>query len=232
MTPIRAAYYLGGGGSEWEERAVWRRFLDAMRGPQLVYVPVALGTDATVLAGATRWFQEALCRYHSDKAVEVSICRDFALLDPNVGDGVFIGGGNTFALRDAIVSARAERVICQFSEAGKPVYGGSAGATVLGLFVDISDNQENDNPPVNPSGLNLLGGMVCTCHYRPAQDARIESYVITRRCTVLAIPEDSGAIVMPGLIEAIGSSPVTIFGPAEGRKFELVPGQVFRMSAF
>jgi dipeptidase E len=216
--------FLGGGGSEIDERPVWSRFLLALGGPKVLYAPQALGDDGQTLSEAERWFREALRTQHPDRSVEISVSRDLAEVDLFEFDGIVFGGGSTSVLRASIARARMDGPIRDFSAAGRPIYGGSAGAIVLGRLIDVSDEQPTTSRSDSTRGLDLLGRLTCICHYRPADSQKVLAYVAARDTAVLALPEDGGAMFDGDGIEALGPAPIDIFRP-DGRRLTLDAGE-------
>jgi dipeptidase E len=221
----RRAVFLGGGGSEIAERPVWSRFLQSLAGHRVLYVPQALGADPQVLGDAEGWFREALRRQHPDRRVEISVSRDLSEVDVSAFDGVFFGGGNTPVLRAAIARARMDDAIRAFSRAGKAVYGGSAGAIVLGRLIDVSDEHVTNGPSDSTRGLDLLGGLTCFCHYQAADAQKVLAYVAARQATVLALPEDGGAVFDGEGIEALGAAPIAIFRSSDSVRLTAGTGE-------
>jgi dipeptidase E len=221
----RRAVFLGGGGSEVEERPVWIKFLQTLAGPRVLYVPQALGTDPHVLGEAEEWFREALRCQHPDRRVEISVSRDLSAVDLSAFDGVFFGGGDARVLRAAIARAGMEHAIYAFSRGGKPLYGGSAGAIVLGRLIDRSTAHVSNAPSTSMRGLNLLGGLSCFCHYQPADEQQVLAYAAARHATVLALSEDGGAVFDGECLEALGPAPIAIVRSSDGARLIVAPGQ-------
>lgn len=142
-------------------------------------------------------------------------------------DAVFIGGGNTYSLLHALRTNRADRLLRRSVTGGIPVYGGSAGAHLLGRDVDTSRHADpNDVGLTDTTGLDLALGYAIWCHHVPGQVPRIRDFVAETGYEVIAIPERSGLARIGQAIIVIGPEPATVFGPTGVRAVEagdLVP---------
>jgi dipeptidase E len=225
----RGPLILGGGGDEMQERPVWIRFLNAMQGPRLLYVPLALGSDAIVLSEAARWFRDALHRSCPDRKYAVTVAESWAMVIPHAVDGVFIGGGNTDLLMSSMRRSGADAAIRQVWNTGKPIYGGSAGAIVMGRRIDLPDNESLPDRSMDSLGLDMLGGLCCLCHYSPQRDAQAGAYARAKDVTVLALPEDGGAAFESGTLVALGPQPIVLFMASVGDKRGVAPGSWLRI---
>ncbi len=138
-------------------------------------------------------------------------------------DSVYIGGGNTYELLHAMRSSGFAEAVARFADRGGAVYGGSAGAAVLGRDIStVASMDTNGVGLIDTRGLDLVGGYSAWCHYEPGHDPQIMRYVAGRGEPVLALPERAGVCVSGEEIRAIGYEPVAVFRPGEDR-VEIVP---------
>jgi dipeptidase E len=78
-------------------------------------------------------------------------------------DGVFVGGGNTFRLLDALQKSGVDQVLRERALAGMPYLGASAGTNIAAPTIKTT----NDMPIVSPASLEALGliGFQVNPHY-------------------------------------------------------------------
>ncbi len=121
-------------------------------------------------------------------------------------DGIYIGGGNTFHLLDLLRRTGFDRLLRDFIAAGGAVYGGSAGAIILGRDIGPAAHIDPNTAGLrNTHGLDLLGGYAVWCHYAANADApRIRAYIAATGIPVLALTERAGLRVEGPHIEAAG----------------------------
>ena len=79
---------------------------------------------------------------------------------------MYIGGGNTFRLLAEIRKYGFEPALQDFAYRGKPIYGGSAGAAILGRDIRTVNHIDNDDVGLmNTSALDLANGHSVWVHY-------------------------------------------------------------------
>ena len=120
-------------------------------------------------------------------------------------DAVYIGGGNTYSLLAQLVESGFDRSLKAYLAEGRAIYGGSAGAAVLGK--DIQTVGRIDSNAIglgNTSGLNLAEDHDIWVHYQAKDDRRIKAYVREHQHPVLAISERAGIVIESAKIRAAG----------------------------
>jgi len=123
-------------------------------------------------------------------------------------DAVYMGGGNTYSLLAELIQSGFDHHLKAYAAAGGIIYGGSAGAVVLGKdirTVSHMDRNEIGLPEVNC--LNLANGHSIWPHYSVQDDTRIEEFVQKYRHPVLGILERSGVILESGEMRSVGFEP-------------------------
>lgn len=81
------------------------------------------------------------------------------------------------------------------AKSGRPIYGGSAGAILLGRDIDTARHADPDDAGlVDTSGLDLAMGYAIWCHYAHADAAHVRAYVRETGNGVIALPERSGLV--------------------------------------
>ena len=127
-------------------------------------------------------------------------------------DAVFIGGGNTFSLLDQVRRSGFDTALVRFLSGGGAVYGGSAGAILLGRdILTCAHLDENHMGLDDTRGLGVLGGYCAWCHYRPEDDGRIAEYIARHGWPVLALSERAGVSAEGSILSARGYDPTYVF---------------------
>jgi dipeptidase E len=199
---------LAGGGDAADSRLLDEVFA-AWLGSQgrLLYWPVAL-RGMRPFQACLEWFTETLAPVNIS---DISMWTELAGHPANElddYDAVYIGGGNTFSLLAELQQSGFEHHLKTFTQRGKPVYGGSAGAIVLGRDISTAQNFDRNNSTlVGTKGMDLAAGHAIWPHYRPQHDGLIEAYVQQYRLPVLAIPERSGIAVEGTGLRTVGYEP-------------------------
>jgi dipeptidase E len=139
-------------------------------------------------------------------------------------DAVYIGGGNTFNLLEEIKSSRFDLKLSSYIQKGGLVYGGSAGAIILGKDITTSPDKNTTNL-ASFKGLNLLNGFSVWPHYDLKEEQGLQSFLKGKN-KVIAIPEQSGAYVEDNKILNLGNAPIVIFDP---KRKEVKPGQYVKI---
>lgn len=127
-------------------------------------------------------------------------------------DAVYIGGGNTFALLGELRRSRFDAHLTEYARRGQAIYGGSAGAAVLGRDIrTVTYLDRNDVDLMETNGLNLAKGYAIWVHYQPQDDSLIDAYVHQYRQPVIALSECSGIVIEQEGMRAVGFDPAYRF---------------------
>jgi dipeptidase E len=120
-------------------------------------------------------------------------------------NGIYIGGGNTFRLLHLLRSSGFDTALINFVEHGGAIYGGSAGAILLGRdIMSCAHMDTNDVGLRDTTGLDLVNGYAIWCHYQLEDDTRIFSLAKKYNIAVLALSERSGVCAEDEQLLAIG----------------------------
>jgi len=123
--------------------------------------------------------------------------------------GVYIGGGNTFRLLAVLRRSGLLPALQRFVDNGGAIYGGSAGAAVLGA--DITTVAHLDVDPCRTTdarGLDQVAGHGVFVHHRPQDAPRAQDWARRNRRPVVALHERAGAVIANGRMTAVGFEPV------------------------
>jgi dipeptidase E len=215
---------LAGGGGAKDSRALDERFAAWIAGGRLLYLPIALPESHPLRARCEEWIRSVFepvgvtnieTRYERDLDTVRSKTDELMRFD-----GMYVGGGNTYRLLYVLRSRRLDRPIADFGRAGGPIYGGSAGAIVLGQDVGVAElaGDPDDFGDPDQTGLGLTDCDVLP-HYISAQDEAITARVSRTDRAVLAIPERGGWVIEGGRQFDGGREPVHLFEPRQRLAF-------------
>jgi dipeptidase E len=205
-TQIKIAF--GGGGEADDEHEVLEVFAGWVGDGRVLYLPIALDPPHEP---HLEWAVKAL---GSVGITNVSMASSPDQLRHRLptSDGVFIGGGNVYSLLHRLRTTATNRSLLAFAELGHPVYGGSAGALVLGRNVDTGKHVDrNVVGLVDATGLDLAFGYALWCHYVGSHDPLIHDYVNETGIGVLAIPERGGLARTAQEMRVLGPEPSRLF---------------------
>jgi dipeptidase E len=203
---------LGGGGGAQDSRLLDELFASWL-GPQgrLLYWPIALRGIRT-FQSCREWITATFAPWQVTRITMWTDLSQHQAAELDQFDGLYIGGGNTYSLLAELLETGFDRALAAYVAEGKPVYGGSAGAVVLGRDIGtVSHLDRNDVGLTQTKGMDLVNGRAIWVHYRPEEDKLIEAYVQQHRQPVLALSERSGVAIEAGGLRAVGFEPVYRF---------------------
>lgn len=214
---------LNGGGDGAAAQEAYHRFgAAADKTKPLLYIPLAM--ERETYPGCLEWITGEL-ECLGMKIEMVHSGEELAGLDFFRFGGIFIGGGNTYKLLYELKESGAFLKLGEYLKVGGSVFGGSAGAIILGK--DIGTCKYADENLVGLSdteGLDVLSGISLLCHYGN------EDEEITQRHTdhllalsrqghkILALPEEDTVVLNGESAEIIGTRPYSLF--QGGRRVE------------
>ena len=127
-------------------------------------------------------------------------------------DAVYIGGGNTFKLMKEFKDSTFDKLLIDFYHFGGHIYGGSAGAIILGEnIITASKDDINEVGLKDLRGLNLCNEYSILCHYTPKDDEFINNLIKNHKIKIIALQENSGIIVKNREISPVGYGEIYIF---------------------
>ncbi len=200
---------LSGGGSEKQSLLLDNFFFDNIKkNGSILYIPTAL-VGHKMYDGAENWFKSVI-ELHDRNDISLDTLIDFnKYQNLDKYDALYIGGGNTWKLRKAFKENNFDEKILDFICKNKILYGGSAGAIILGENVSCQKDEEITDPEIK--GINLIGGYSIACHYSEERDLDIKKWCEYNNKNIIAVPEDSGIIFINGNLSMIGGSDCFIF---------------------
>jgi dipeptidase E len=219
---VSGQLFLGGGGDADDERPLLDAFAAAVGTGPLMYWPVALDPAVVDYDSCLHWLRDSLEEYaiedvriwngtaHPSPATALSECA-----------GLFIGGGNTYRLLDVVRRGGVGEAVGAFVDRGGAVYGGSAGAVLLGRDIDTASRiDENEIGMLDTHALDLAAGLSVFCHHEPQDADYVMSWVDAHDHSVMAIPERSGVVVERETVRVVGYEPVLLVTEHGARMLE------------
>lgn len=202
----RGTLFLSGGGTANQSIVIDRSFVNALPSLNILYIPIALDDDGFGYKSCMDWL-EATLEELTDDPITITVWNGKdALPDLSQFSGVYIGGGNTYKLLHILTRTSAKETLVEYFNKGGIIYGGSAGAIILGKTIETVAPEKEDKKHTEVEGLDLLYGRSVICHYVKSQDQDISQMVSKYKTEIIAIPEDSGLKVSGGKVEVIGRS--------------------------
>jgi dipeptidase E len=207
------SFIAAGGGNGENSRPldeVFVRLLPSER--PLLYLPIAMNPHERPYENCLDWMRSVFSFLGRHNIVMWTDPADKADADLHSYAGVYIGGGNTFALLHILKSTGFMAVPRRFIERGGIVYGGSAGTIILGRDIMTAAHLDvNEVGLQDTAGLDLLNGYSVWCHYQPTDDARIHAYIARSTFPLIALSEQAGVLVEDGRVVALGTGPTVVF---------------------
>lgn len=199
--------FLAGGGDADDSKLLDEQFvmkLDLAK--PLVYIPNAM--QSRPYSACLQWFQSIMT------PLGVHTIEMWDDLQPRlpVTDiaGIYIGGGDTEKLLKEIHDSGFESYLDEAIGEGIPLYGGSAGAIILGE--DIRSASEAKNLAASEAiGLKILKGYSIVCHYDKSNEGDTKLLVTALNQTIIAIPEKAGGYLAGDVLTNYGTEPISIF---------------------
>lgn len=225
MNLMTGKIFISGGGSMEDSFLLDEKFIDSLKRKKILYIPIAMERDEIGFEVCYDWIISALSK-HSKDFVDITMLTD--LIDKNLQisnfDGIYIGGGNTYKLLQYIYNVGFDKILISFLKNGGIVYGGSAGAIILGENI-ATISEENDKNYKYNKGLSLISDYSIVCHYKNTDDEKIFKFIKSYKYPVIALPEKTGLIINNNCAEVIGSENMLIFS-LDGEKKHRKPGDI------
>lgn len=196
---------LGGGGGAADSRLLDEVFVSWI-GTQgkLLYLPCAL-RGIRSFESCLEWIKVTFAAFNITNITMWTDLSEHRAGELDQFDAVYIGGGNTFALLAELRKSGFEHSLKEYICQGKAVYGGSAGATVLGRDIrTVNYLDRNEVGLVEMKGLDVANGHAIWVHYQPQDDDLIHAYVHQYQQPVIALSERSGIVIEDESMRSVG----------------------------
>lgn len=209
---MKEILFLSGGGSEVDSKQLDDKFVETLKergGIGIVYIPMAMPSHR--FAGALEWFTP-IFQNRVDKIEMWTELKDKTKDDVSKLGGIYIGGGDTVRLLQALRESEFNDALTAYIKDGGIVYGGSAGAIILGKDIRTAPETEKYHLD-NYSGLDVLGGYSVACHFKQGETSYYQDISNRIASPIIALSEQSGVRIFGANLEIVGSNPVSIISP-------------------
>jgi dipeptidase E len=162
---------------------------------KILYIPIALNRTTSGYEACYDWFSNFIFYHSGKKNINFTmLLENNKVPDFNEFGSIYIGGGNTYKLLDFFYRKNINDKLVEYVKNGGIIYGGSAGAIVLGKDIRTVE-EENDKNYYFFKGLDLLKGKSIICHYKIDMDKKIFEVAKKINSEIIALPENSGLIL-------------------------------------
>lgn len=213
--------FLSGGGDKGQTEIIDKKFVKALDlDKPLLYIPTAMQGEIPY-EDCYRWIHSV---FNPLGIPEIEMWTDLeekSLVDLKKFSAIYIGGGNTFDLLNALRETGFDTVLKEFLGNKGIVYGGSAGAIIFGRDILTSSHMDPNHTNLKTfEGFNYIDNYSVWCHYETSNDRLIEEYVNKYGYSVIALPEETGIVISEGTLRVMGSSSASIFRNSDKFVFE------------
>lgn len=214
---------LAGGGGADDSRLLDEYFSSWIQpAGRLLYLPIALRTIRS-FESCLAWITETLAPFGITHITMWTDLTQHYASELKGFEAIYIGGGNTYSLLAELINSGFDRHLKAYASWGGIIYGGSAGAVILGKDIrTVSHMDRNQIGLTEVNCLNLAKGYAVFPHYRAQDDKFIEEFVQEYQQPVLGISERSGVVIEFNRMYSVGFEPSYQF--SDRGKFE-VPGR-------
>ena len=204
-TQITHIFLAGGGGAE-DSKLLDEQFVKTLDLTKpLVYIPNAIRSKP--YQSCLEWFRSVMVPLGVTVIEMWDDLRPRHLVDEIAG--VYIGGGDTAKLLKEVRGAGFDEYLLGVAQSGVPLYGGSAGAIILGEDIRTAPEASQLNA-TEVAGLKLIKDHSIVCHYKV--DDREATMKLSKdlRQNIIAIPEKAGGYITEGMFTNYGTEPIVI----------------------
>jgi dipeptidase E len=206
MSKAIATIFLAGGGSAEDSRLLDENFVKTLALPKpLVYIPNAMRSRS--YESCLEWFRSVM------EPLGVTAIEMWDDLHPHLPAteiaGIYIGGGDTTKLLTELRQSGFDNYLREVAENGTPIYGGSAGAIVLGEDIRTAIEARGLSA-FQAVGLKLVSGCSIVCHYEPGKELATLDLAQMLDQPMIAIPEKAGARISRGVLTNYGTEPLVV----------------------
>lgn len=210
--------FISGGGDEKDSWMIDHKFISTLKRKKILYIPIALNRDTLGFEKAYDWLVNCLSQ-HTEEFVEIQMVLDLKNISEdflNQFEAVYLGGGNTYKLLYLMAISGFKAKLIEFYKKGGVIYGGSAGAIVLGRDIRTvqEERKENEQKYIYYKGIKLINNYSIICHFNQNdnnQVNKIKFFIKKYKTEVLALPEGSGLMYKKNKFYLIGDKPVFKF---------------------
>lgn len=198
--------FLAGGGNAEESRPLDEQFVRLLdHAKPLVYIPNAMRSKP--YQSCLEWFRSVM------EPLDIVAIEMWDDLRPRRSideiSGIYIGGGDTVKLLQEIRTSGFDGYLREMALKGMPLYGGSAGAIILGEDIRTAP-EASKLGETEAAGLGIIKGYSIFCHYKTENLESVVKLSDDLRKHVIAISEKAGGYVTDEAFTNYGTEPVVI----------------------
>ncbi|MGN1146205.1 MAG: Type 1 glutamine amidotransferase-like domain-containing protein [Acetatifactor sp.] len=222
--------FLNGGGAGKKTVLVNQRFYELLDiSNPLLYVPLAMESEK--YPSCLEWIKGEFGSFVMPPIEMITSGEELCSKQLNQYCAIFVGGGNTYKLlRDLKVSGSFEKIKI-FLENDGIVFGGSAGAIILGEDIESCKYADKNEVGLTDTvGFNVLKGVSLLCHYTNEDEQKTKLHTdylleLSLRRRVVALPEEDTVFVNGDRAEVIGNRPYYVFRDGKVFRHEMEKSQ-------
>ena len=221
--------FLSGGGDAADSRLLDELFVSNIPADKksILYIPLAWKSG--IYDGCLKWFTSTFGVLGDFKIEMWTTLDNKTNEDLNDFGAIYIGGGNTYLLLAKLKQSGFDSLLKNFIDSGGIVYGGSAGAIILGNNISTAligqDADENIVGLTDLSGLNLINDFAIQCHFQDNQINEIKAYSVKNKVPIIALPERTGLYIADDQAKVVGYEPADII-QITGEVARVYPGDL------
>ena len=189
---------LAGGGDAAQSKMIddyLKKLLVSKNSSRCLYIPIAL--PETHYAQAEEWFTSTYT--YVEDLTALKSAEDASTVLKEDYDVIYMGGGNTGKLLTELHTYGLDVYIKEQLNKGAVVYGGSAGAIVLGKTIETAPPDEHSSNGRN-QGLDLLSGFSVVPHFDGKFSPAHNEAAKRNQSGLLGISESTGVVFEGGRI--------------------------------
>lgn len=210
--------FICGGGSGNDTTEATKRLNDIINHTKpILYIPLAMDEVKHSYDGCFQWVTSELAHVEvpyidmvlSFDELETKNYQDYAAL--------FIGGGNTFKLLKGLKETKCFEKIQEYLQNNGIVFGGSAGAIILGNYIDTCKYADKNEVNLEDlRGFNVINNYSLLCHFTNQDQNKTElnrKYLLelSKEEQIIALPEEVTLYIEDGKYKIFGNKPFYIF---------------------
>ena len=205
--------YLSGGGGKEKSKLVDENFVKTIGVERnVIYIPVAIEQSKYPFDECYNYIKSVLEPLGIKNIEMWTDLKDKPIPAIDKYSAIYIGGGNTFSLMNQINKNNFSRILKEFINNGGVVYGGSAGAIIMGKsLVTCLHSDENKIDLKKLDGLDYINGYSIWCHYKDLEEEQVLKCSKDYSLPIIAIPETSGLYFEDSKIISIGHEKCLLF---------------------
>lgn len=199
-----AKIFFSGGGDEIQSFAFDSAFASHLQLPKnVLYIPVAMKNKNISYDDCLSWITKTLDAHGIKK---ITMCTDLSsmtITEIKKYAAIYIGGGNTFVLMKQIRESGFDKLLWQYAQdPDKVIYGGSAGAIILGSSIRLAKYLDEQEESVYLQGLGFYQRLIFP-HYSQ-EHHRKKLIEESSDDAIVALSEESGIVVAENIVHPIG----------------------------